>query len=308
MQGRNQTQVKEFLLRGLSIHQSARIPLFIFFLVVYILTLVGNMIIITLVWSAPRLHKPMYIFLGNLSFVEIWYTTSIVPKMLSGLLFRINSISFSGCFLQFYFFFCFGTMECTLLTVMGYDRYLAICHPLRYNILMNSKICSCLVAFCWICGFIWPLALISLVLRQPFCGSNELNHFLCDPGPLLEHSCIRSYGTEVAISGCIALLVLCTFFFTFISYTFIIKTIIKIPSSSGRLKAFSTCASHLIVVTIFFGCVMYMYIRPPGNHPFYMDKVVAVFYTVVTPLLNPVIYTLRNKEVLQVMKKLMQIH
>ncbi|XP_030043777.1 olfactory receptor 11H2-like [Microcaecilia unicolor] len=308
MQGRNQTQVKEFILRGLSIHQAAQIPLLILFSVVYILTLVGNMMIITLVWSAPRLHKPMYIFLGNLSFVEIWYTTTTVPKMLSGLLSRINSISFSGCFLQFYFFFCFGTTECFLLTVMGYDRYLAICHPLRYNVLMSGKICSCLAASCWIFGFLWPLSPIFLVLQQPFCGPNELNHFLCDPGPLLELSCIRSYGIEMTISGCIALMLLSTFSFTFISYTFIIQTIIKIPSSSGRLKAFSTCASHLTVVTIFFGCVMYMYIRPPGNHPFYMDKVVTVFYTVVTPLLNPVIYTLRNKEVLQVVKNIIQIH
>ncbi|XP_029435675.1 olfactory receptor 11G2-like [Rhinatrema bivittatum] len=307
MRGRNHTEVKVFILHGLSIHQDVQVPLFALFLGIYTLTLVGNMIIIMLVWSEPRLHKPMYIFLGNLSFVEIWYTTSTVPKMLSGLLSKINYISFNGCFFQFYFFFCFGTTECFLLTIMGYDRYLAICHPLRYNVLMSSRICSCLAASCWTFGFIWPLLPIILVSQMPFCGPNEINHFLCDPGPLLELSCVRYYATEMVISVCIALMLLVTFSFTFISYTFIIQTIVKIPSLSGRLKAFSTCASHLIVVTIFFGCVIYMYIRPPGNHPLYMDKIVAVFYTVVTPLLNPVIYTLRNKEVLQVVKKIMLI-
>ncbi|XP_029435676.1 olfactory receptor 11G2-like [Rhinatrema bivittatum] len=308
MWGRNQTEVNVFILYGLSVHQDAQVPLFALFLGIYTLTLVGNMIIIMLVWSEPRLHKPMYIFLGNLSFVEIWYTTSTVPKMLSGLLSRINYISFNGCFLQFYFFFCLGTTECFLLTVMGYDRYLAICHPLRYHVLMSSRKCSCLAASCWIISLFWSLFPITLVSQLPFCGPNEINHFLCDPGPLLELSCVRYYKTEMAISVYIALMLLLTFSFTLISYTFIIQTIVKIPSSSGRLKAFSTCASHLIVVTIFFGCVMYMYIRPPGKHPFSFDKVVAVFYTVVTPLLNPVIYALRNKEVLDAVKKIMVIH
>ncbi|XP_030043372.1 olfactory receptor 11H6-like [Microcaecilia unicolor] len=304
MQEGNQTDVKEFILYGLTINKSSQAALFTLFLVIYTLTLVGNTSIIMLVWSNTSLHKPMYILLGNLSFVEIWYTTSTVPKMLSGLLSTINSISFSGCFIQFYFFFSFGTTESFLLTVMGYDRYLAICHPLRYNTLMNNNKCFFFTASCWIIGFIGSLLPIILVSELPFCGPNKINHFLCDPGPLLELSCVRYLRTEVVITVYFALMLFITFLFTFISYTFIIQTILRIPSSSGRSKAFSTCASHLTVVSIFFGCVMYMYIRPSGNHPFPIDKVIAVFYTVVTPLLNPVIYTLRNKEVLEALKKM----
>ncbi|XP_030043741.1 olfactory receptor 11G2-like [Microcaecilia unicolor] len=304
MLGGNQTDVKEFIFYGLTTNGSSQAALFALFLVIYTLTLVGNISIIMLVWSNTSLHKPMYIFLGNLSFVEIWYTTSTVPKMLSGFLSEINSISFNGCFLQFYFFFSFGTIECFLLTIMGYDRYLAICHPLRYNILMSNNKSWFFVASCWIVGFLWSLFPISLISRLPFCGPNKINHFLCDPGPLLELSCMRYVKIEVALSVYIALMLSITFSFTLISYTFIIQTILRIPSASGRRKAFSTCASHLIVVSIFFGCVMYMYVRPSGNHPFPIDKVIAVFYTVVTPLLNPVIYTLRNKEVLKALKKM----
>ncbi|XP_030043558.1 olfactory receptor 11H6-like [Microcaecilia unicolor] len=307
MQGGNQTYVKEFILHGLTINERLQAVLFTLFLVIYTLTLTGNITIIMLVCSNTSLHKPMYIFLGNLSFVEIWYTTTTVPKMLSGLLSRINSISFNGCFLQFYFFFCCGAIECSLLAVMGYDRYLAICHPLRYNILMSNKKCYFFVASCWIGAFLWSLFPVILISKFPFCGPNEINHFLCDPGPLLELSCVRYYSTEVGLTVYIALLVFITFSFTFISYASIIQTILRIPSASGRRKAFSTCASHLIVVSIFFGCVMYMYIRPSGNHPFPIDKVIAVFYTVVTPLLNPVIYTLRNKEVLVAMKKVLRL-
>ncbi|XP_030043371.1 olfactory receptor 11H6-like [Microcaecilia unicolor] len=307
MQKGNQTKVKEFILHGLTINMGSQAALFALFLVIYTLTLVGNVSIIMLVWSNASLHKPMYIFLGNLSFVEIWYTTSTVPKMLTGFLSEINAISFNGCFLQFYFFFSFGTTECFLLTVMGYDRYLAICHPLRYNILMSNNKCWFFVASCWIVGFLFSLFPVILISKLPFCGPNDINHFLCDPGPLLELSCVRYYSTEVILAVYFATMVFITFSFTFISYNFIIQTIFRIQSSSGRRKAFSTCASHLVVVSIFFGCVMYMYIRPSGNHPFPLDKVIAVFYTVVTPLLNPVIYTLRNKEVLEAVRKMMHL-
>ncbi|XP_029437045.1 olfactory receptor 11H6-like [Rhinatrema bivittatum] len=300
----NQTEVKEFILLGLSSNQRVQAALFILFLVVYTLTLVGNTITIMLAWSDPRLHKPMYFFLSNFSFVEIWYTTTTVPKMLSDLLSKSKTISITGCFLQFYFFFSLGTTECFILAIMGYDRYLAICHPLRYNMLMSSKICSCLAATCWIIGFLWSIMPVILIRQLPFCGPNEINHFLCDPGPLLELSCLRDYATEVTCSVWSSLTLLGTFSSTFISYAFIIKTIIRIPSASGRRKAFSTCASHLTVVITFFGCVMYMYMRPSGNHPIDVDKAVIVFYTVVTPLLNPIIYTLRNKEVLNAVKKI----
>ncbi|XP_030042369.1 olfactory receptor 6M1-like [Microcaecilia unicolor] len=306
MQGGNQTNVKEFILRGFTTNGGSPFALFTLFLVIYTLTLIGNITIIMLVWFNASLHKPMYVFLGNLSFVEIWYTTSTVPKMLSGLLSKINSISFNGCFIQFYFFFIFGSAECFLLTIMGYDRYLAICHPLRYNILMSPNKCCFFVSSCWIGAFLWSLFPVILISKLQFCG-NEINHFLCDPGPLLELSCERHHSIEVFITAHIGLFVFITFFFTYISYTFIIRTILRIPSSTGRRKAFSTCASHLIVVTIFYGCAMYIYVRPSGNHLLDIDRVIAVFYTVVTPLLNPVIYTLRNKEVLEVFRKMMRL-
>nr|XP_033779180.1 olfactory receptor 11G2-like [Geotrypetes seraphini] len=306
MRGENQTEVKEFILYGLTINGASQSALFALFLVIYFLILIGNISIITLVWCNTSLQKPMYIFLGNLSFLEIWYTTTTVPKMLSGLLSEINSISFKDCFTQFYFFFSCGATEHFLLAIMGYDRYLAICHPLRYNILMSNNKCCVFAASCWTVGFLWSLFPIIEISKLSFCGPNKINHFLCDPGPLMELNCERDYSTEAAITVYIALLIFTTSSITFISYAFIIRTILRIPSSSGRHKAFSTCASHLMVVSILFGCVMYMYIRPSGNHPFPIDKVVAVFYTVVTPLLNPIIYTLRNKEVLQVVKKMMR--
>ncbi|XP_030042382.1 olfactory receptor 11H6-like [Microcaecilia unicolor] len=301
----NQTEVKEFILHGLSNNQEDQAVLFTLFLVVYALTLVGNTMIIVVVYSDLRLRKPMYILLSNLSFAEIWYTTSTVPNMLYSFVSKSKAISFNGCFLQFYFFFSFGTTECFLLTAMGYDRYLAICQPLRYNVLMSSGVCMGLATSCWIAGFLWFVIPITLISKLPFYGMNEINHFLCDPGPLLELSCLRDYATETTSSTCSSLLLLSTFSFTVISYVFILRTVVKIPSSTGRCKAFSTCASHLMVVTMFFGCVMFMYMRPSGNHPFYVDKVVSVLYTIVTPLLNPVIYSLRNKEFLESAKKLL---
>ncbi|XP_030043474.1 olfactory receptor 11H6-like [Microcaecilia unicolor] len=307
MQGGNQTYVKEFILHGITVKGTAQSALFTLFLVIYILTLTSNISIIMLVWSNTCLYKPMYILLINLSFLEIWYTTTTVPNMLYGLLSTINTITFEGCITQFYFFFSCGATEHILLSVMGYDRYLAICHPLHYNMLMSTKKCSFFAASCWVFAFLWTLFPVILISKLPFCGPNKINHFLCDPGPLVELSCVRDYSTEVILTVYIALFIFSNACFTFISYAFIIRTILRIPSASGRRKAFSTCASHLIVVSIFFGCVMYMYVRPSGNHPFPIDKVIAVFYTVVTPLLNPVIYTLRNKEVLKVVKKMIRL-
>ncbi|XP_029435690.1 olfactory receptor 6N2-like [Rhinatrema bivittatum] len=302
----NNTEVKEFILHTLSINGGAHGVLFTLFLLIYTLTLVGNITIIMLVWSNTSLHKPMYIFLSNLSFVEIWYTTSTVPKILSGFLSQKNYISFTECFLQYYFFFSFGATECCFITIMGYDRYLAICHPLHYHVLMSSRVCFCLAASCWINGFLWSLVPVILISQLPFCRRNEIDHFLCDTGPLLELSCLRDFVTEVTSSVITSVGLLINFSLICISYIFIIQTIIRIPSSSGRRKAFSTCASHLTVVIMFFGVAMYMYIRPSGKHFLLEDKLVAVLYTTVTPLLNPVIYSLRNKEFIYAVKKVLK--
>nr|XP_033779184.1 olfactory receptor 11H6-like [Geotrypetes seraphini] len=307
MEERNQTGVKEFIFNGLTSNERSKAALFTLFLMIYSLTLISNASIIMLVWSNTSLHKPMYIFLGNLSFSEIWFTTSTVPKMLSGLLSKINSISFEGCFLQFYFFFSCGATECLLLTVMGYDRYLAICHPLHYTFLMSNYKCCLFAASCWILAFLWASFPVILISTLPFCSPFKIDHFLCDPGPLLELTCEKGYSTEMLITLYISTVIFSTSSCTFISYAFIIQTILKIPSSSGRRKAFSTCASHLIVVSIFFGSVMYMYVRPPGSHPLNIDKVITMFYSVVTPLINPIIYSLRNKEVMEVIKKMMRL-
>ncbi|XP_030042377.1 olfactory receptor 11H6-like [Microcaecilia unicolor] len=305
MQGGNQTGVKEFILRGFSINGVGQSVIFTLVLAIFILTLIGNITIIMLVWSNPTLHKPMYMFLANLSFVEIWYTTSTVPKIMAGFLMKNNYISFTGCFLQYFFFFSLGTTECFLLAVMGYDRYLAICHPLRYNVLMSSRKCLCLGASCWIAGFVWSVVPVSLISQLPFCRENEIDHILCDTGPLLEIVCVRDYMSEVASSISSSSMLLFTFSSIFISYAFIIQTIVRIPSSSGRHKAFSTCASHLTVVIVMFACTMYMYIRPSGKHPLQYDKLLATIYTIVTPFLNPIIYSLRNKEFMKVVKKVM---
>nr|XP_033779173.1 olfactory receptor 11H4-like [Geotrypetes seraphini] len=306
MLGANHTKVKEFILRGLSNNEDIKPFLFTFFLVVYTFTLFGNIVVIVLVWSNSSLHKPMYFFLGNLSFVEIGYTSSTVPKMLSGFLSKVNSISFTGCFVQFFFFFFFGSVDCFLLTIMGYDRYLAICQPLHYHMLMSNRVCFRLASICWAIGFLWTFVPIILVSQQPFCGNNEINHFLCDTGPLLELSCVSDFITQMTSLVLTSLVLIVPFCFICISYVFITQTILKIPSASGRYKAFSTCASHISVVTMFFGCAIYMYVRPTGNHPFLQDKLVAVFYNVLTPLFNPIIYTLRNKEFIEAVKKIMR--
>ncbi|XP_030042375.1 olfactory receptor 11H6-like [Microcaecilia unicolor] len=306
MQGGNQTMVKEFILRGFSINGAGQSVIFTLVLVIYILTLIGNITIVRLVWSNPTLQKPMYMFIANLSFVEIWYTTSTVPKIMAGFLTKNNYISFTGCFLQYFFFFSLGTTECFLLAVMGYDRYLAICHPLRYSMLMSSRKCLCLGASCWIGGFVWTVVPVSLISQLPFCGENEIDHILCDTGPLLEIACVRDFMTEVASSVSSSSMLLFTFLCTCISYAFIIHTIVRIPSSSGRHKAFSTCASHLTVVILIFGCAMYMYVRPTGKHPLHYDKLLTTIYTIVTPFLNPIIYSLRNQEFVNVVKKVMR--
>ncbi|XP_030042471.1 olfactory receptor 6N2-like [Microcaecilia unicolor] len=299
----NQTTVTEFILRGFPGHWHVRILLFLLFLFVYILTLTGNFIITAVILSDHHLHKPMYCFICNFSIAEIWYITATVPKMLSGFLIERDTISFTGCFLQFYFFFSLGATECLILTTMGYDRYLAICNPLRYSTIMNSRTYISLAAFCWITGFTINMVPIILISNLPFCGPNEINHFFCDPNSLMELSCSRSHTIEIICYTYTSILILSTFFLIMVSYLNILLAILRIPSTTGRQKAFSTCASHLTVVLIFFASVIFMYVRPTAKYPFDLDKVIGVFYAILVPLINPVIYSLRNKEVITAVKK-----
>ncbi|XP_068129277.1 olfactory receptor 6F1-like [Hyperolius riggenbachi] len=260
------------------------------------MTLMSNLLIITLITSQRSLHKPMYFFIGNFSFLEMWYTSVTVPKMLKDLETGNKTISTTACISQFYFIFFLGATQHFLLTIMAYDRFLAICYPLRYNSLMSGSICGQLVAMAWVAGCLSISVPAAMMSKLVFCGPNTIDHFFCDFSPLLQLSCTDTWLNEIIFSAVAWTVILGCFIFTFLSYASVVITILKIPSSLGRQKAFSTCASHIVVVGIFFGTVIFMYIRPKAKNSSPVDKVVSVFYSVIVPLLNPMIYSLRNKE------------
>ncbi|KAM9714269.1 olfactory receptor 11G2-like [Dama dama] len=294
-----------FILLGFPCPREAQILLFVLFSAVYLLTLMGNSSIICAVCWDQRLHTPMYILLANFSFLEIWYVTSTVPNMLANFLSDNKLISFSGCFLQFYFFFSLGSTECFFLAIMAFDRYLAICWPLHYPTLMTRHFCTNLVISCWVLGFLWFLIPIIIISQMSFCGSRIIDHFLCDPGPLLALTCTRVPVIELTSSTLSSLLLFIPFLFIMVSYALVLQAVLKVPSAAGRRKAFSTCGSHLTVVSLFYGSVMVMYVSPTSEHDAGMQKIVTLFYSVVTPLINPVIYSLRNKDMKHAMKKLL---
>ncbi|NWQ82732.1 O11L1 protein, partial [Columbina picui] len=291
----NLTAVLEFRLLGFSSNAYCQILLFTVFFVIYTLTILGNITIISVVTLEPRLHSPMYKFLKNLSFLEVYYTTTVVPKMLANLLAKRKSISFSGCMAQLYFFISLGATECYLLAVMAYDRYLAVCKPLHYGVVMTAESYTCLVVGCWVTGVFTGVLPCLMVSRLHFCSDNLINHFFCDISPLLKLSCSDTTVTETVIFILSFLVLASCFLLTLVSYLLIILSILKIPSASGKRITFSTCSSHLMVVTIYYGTMISMYVRPTYNLSSELNKVVSVLYTVVTPLLNPVIYSLRNK-------------
>ncbi|XP_078496708.1 olfactory receptor 6F1-like [Lissotriton helveticus] len=303
MMKKNATFVSEFILLGFSSYTGLKIPLFTIFLMIYILTITGNILIITVILRDLHLHKPMYFFLTNLSVLEICYTSNIVPNMLSSIFSGSRLISFQGCIVQLFFFGSLGSTECFLLGVMALDRYLAICAPLRYSAIMNSRMCIQLAAASWLTGFIATFIAVILISVLTFCGPNEIQHFFCDLQPVLKLSCTSAQISETLAGILASTILLCSCLVTVISYFKIITTIIKIPTNTGRQKAFSTCASHLIVVVIFYGAMIFMYVKPPTSQVFSFNKIIAVLYTVVTPLFNPFIYTLRNKDVKQAFMK-----
>ncbi|XP_061444538.1 olfactory receptor 11L1 [Rhineura floridana] len=300
----NYSTVSEFQLLGFQSLPGWQTLLFAIFLLIYVLTITGNVVIISVVKLEPHLHSPMYSYLQNLSFLEIWYTTTTVPKMLSSLLKESRTISFNGCMTQLYFFVFFGATECFLLSVMAYDRYLAICDPLHYTIAMNTYSCTRLTIGSWVIGLFTGLLPSLLISRLHFCSSSQINHFFCDIPPLLKLSCSDTSITEKTIFVLSVLVIFTCFFLTLMSYAFIIKTVLKIPSASGRKKTFSTCGSHLAVVLIYYGTMISMYVQPSANISSELNKVVSIFYTVLTPLLNPVIYSLRNKDFKDALQKM----
>ncbi|KAM3820952.1 olfactory receptor 6X1-like [Vipera latastei] len=299
----NQTVVTEFILQGFPGSAELQKYLFVQILFIYLLTIIGNILIIFIVVHDPHLHNPMYFFLGNFSSLEIFYVTTLSPKMLAHFLAEEKSICFYCCISQAFFHFFLGATEFCLLASMSFDRYIAICKPLYYNSIMNFRLCLQLALGSWLGGLLTVIVQTFLLCLLPFCGPNVINHFYCDVTPLLSLVCANTYVLEQMVLLGSVLLLFSTFLFTAISYSLIIFTIMRISSSSGRQKAFSTCVAHLTVVSIQYGTVMFMYVKPNANSSLEINKVVSVLNTIVTPLLNPFIYTLRNKDVKEALKK-----
>ncbi|XP_077202587.1 olfactory receptor 10K2-like [Paroedura picta] len=299
----NQSVVTEFILIGFSHFPNLKVPLFVVFTIMYFTILAGNIIIVTTIRSESSLHIPMYFFLSVLSSSEICYTFIIIPNMLANLLREKGTISFIGCATQMCLFLGFGCTNCILLTVMGYDRYVCICKPLRYPVLMNQGLCTKLVVFSVSLGFLFSTLETIFIFTLPFCGPNKIHHFFCDLAPLLELACGRNYFGEIVIFVICFLVICCSFLLILLSYLLILNAVLKIPTTDGKRKAFSTCASHLIVVVVHFGCISIIYLRPQSRYTLNADTVISVMYTLVTPLLNPVVYSLRNKDVQVALKK-----
>nr|XP_033779106.1 olfactory receptor 10A7-like [Geotrypetes seraphini] len=292
----NQTVVSEFILVGFSdLSPQTQRFLFALLLLLYILTVMGNLLVFTVLTVDPVLHTPMYFFLRNLSFVEICFTTVTIPKALVDLLVEDRRISFLRCAMQMYIYFIFGSEECVLLGIMAYDRYIAICNPLRYSTIMSNKRCVFMAVGSWIMSAILQSGQITFVISLSFCSSNVIHHFFCDGLPLLRLACNDIYlNNIIRFSANVVFLVL-PFLVIFCSYIYILLTVLKMNSKEGRSKAFSTCSSHLAVVTLFYGTLMIAYLQP--NNGSVDARCFAVFYCLVNPMLNPMIYSLRNKDV-----------
>ncbi|XP_069802711.1 olfactory receptor 5G29-like [Dendropsophus ebraccatus] len=302
----NKTTVQEFILAGLSESPNLNLFLVIVFLLVYIVTILGNVSIIMAYKHSPKLQTPMYFLLANFSFLEICYVSDTCPKLLSNSLTDHKSISFYGCVSQMYCGLLFAGTEFYILATMAYDRYSAICRPLLYNMIMNKVSCMKLVGGSWVIGALNAVIHTSLTFTLPFCGSNKINHFYCDIPPLLKLSCVDTKVNEMTvflISGCV---IIGSFILTMVSYVKIISTILKIKSVMGRKKAFSTCTSHLMAVSVLYGSIFSVYFKPNSKYEIEQDRVVSVLYTVVAPLLNPFIYSIRNNEMKGALQKLLQ--
>ncbi|KAG8509737.1 Olfactory receptor 10G3, partial [Galemys pyrenaicus] len=297
------TTVTEFILLGLSYPPNLKILLFLVFLIIYILTQLGNLLILITVWIDPKLHAhPMYILLGMLSLLDMWLSSVIVPRIILNFTPASKAIPFGGCVAQLYAFHFLGSTQCFLYTLMAYDRYLAICQPLHYPMLMNGKLCTIFVTGTWVAGSIHGAIQASLTFRLPYCGPNEVDYFFCDIPAVLRLACADTTINELVTFVDIGVVAASCFLLILLSYANIVYAILKIHTAEGRRRAFSTCGSHLTVVTVYYVPCIFIYLRPGSKSP--LDGAVAVFYTVVTPLLNPIIYTLRNQDVKSALKRI----
>ncbi|XP_046311348.1 olfactory receptor 5K3-like [Marmota monax] len=303
----NDSMTNEFILIGFTDHPDMKTLLFVVFFGIYLVAMVGNLGLVALIYMERRLHTPMYIFLGNLALMDSCCSCAITPKMLQNFFSEDRRISLYECMAQFYFLCLAETTDCFLLAAMAYDRYVAICRPLQYHTLMSKTLCIQMTTGAYIAGHLHSIVQVGLLLRLTFCGSHQINHFFCDVLPLYRLSCVDPYINELMILILSGFVQIFSITVVLISYFYILFTIFTMKSKEGRGKGLSTCASHFLSVSIFYGSLLFMYIRPNSFNEDDKDIPVAIFYTLVIPLLNPFIYSLRNKEVINVIKKIMKI-
>ncbi|XP_074838587.1 olfactory receptor 11A1-like [Carettochelys insculpta] len=305
-EGENQTSITDFILLGLGALPELQILFFLLFLGIYVLTMATNLLIVVLVVADQELHTPMYFFLGNLSCLDICYSSTITPRLLASFLTGDRAVSVTGCMVQFYWFGVLLTVECYLLASMSYDRYLAICKPLHYVSLMNGRFCMYLAVGLWLSSFIILAVIIYLVSQLTFCGPNEIDNFFCDLTQMINLSCSDATLVKLAMLVFSFTNIILPFLFTLSSYVYIISAILRISSTTGKRKAFSTCSSHVIVVTIYYGTLITVYMLPNTEALRMVDKFVSILYVVLTPLINPLIYSLRNIEVKEALRRTLQ--
>ncbi|XP_077003354.1 olfactory receptor 8H1-like [Tamandua tetradactyla] len=303
---RNNTEMPDFVLMGFTDSEEIQQVLFMLFLLIYLITILGNAGMIMMICLDLQLHNPMYFFLSHLSFLDLCYSTVITPKTLEDLLTSTRYISFMGCFTQMYFFVFLCGTECFLLSSMAYDRYAAICNPLHYPVVMSTRLCHILITGSYMIGFTVSLVNVLCMHSLSFCKSNVIHHFFCDTTPILALSCIDTHDIEIMIFILAGSTVMVSLITISLSYGSILSTILKINSTSGKHKAFSTCSSHILGVSIFYGTIIFTYLKPTKFYSLGREQVTSVFYTMVIPMLNPLIYSLRNKEVKNAIIRLMK--
>ncbi|XP_016050967.1 PREDICTED: olfactory receptor 2A14-like [Miniopterus natalensis] len=301
--GGNQTWIPEVTLLGFQVEPALELFLLGLFSLFYTLTLVGNGVILGLVCFDRRLHSPMYFFLSHLAVVDMSYASNNVPKMLANLVSQSRTIAFVPCLMQTYLYLAFAHAECLILVVMSYDRYVAICHPLHYSVIMSWRVCTALAATSWVFSFLLALVHVVLILRLPFCGPHEINHFFCEILSVLRLACTDTRLNQLVIFVACVFILVGPLSLVLVSYTRILFAILRIQSGEGHRKAFSTCSSHLCVVGLFFGSAIVMYMAPKSRHPEEQQKILSLFYSLFNPMLNPLIYSLRNAEVMGALRR-----